>query len=260
MLYNIWYRTKLKGVRASIKGFILCLPKEKLSEFVENYSNGITKLFLRGKSYFFNNIIEIKIFDNSKNELLSDYDVEWFEKQIHKTESLGVEVDLSEYGTILTDEYIKGPWGYKKEKNTDIIRSNNKEIYVNPSRIEELKNIKNSKFDFLKLIRLCEELNNSFQYENYFATGMLFRAIIDHIPHVFGFKKFDEVANNYKSEGKSKSFKESMEQLNKSMRKITDSLIHSQITKSEVLPNETQVDCKRELDVLLGEVVRVLNN
>lgn len=66
--------------------------------------------------------------------------------------------------------------------------------------------------------------------------------------------------NNYSSPGRSRSFKESMEHLNKSMRKISDRIVHSQITKSETLPNETQVDCRRDLDVLLEEIVRELKN
>jgi hypothetical protein len=49
-----------------------------------------------------------------------------------------------------------------------------------------------------------------------------------------------------------------MEQLDKSMRKIGDTILHSQITKSETLPNSTQVDCRRDLDRLLEEIVRIL--
>ena len=129
---------------------------------------------------------------------------------------------------------------------------------MNFTRIEELKKIKCGKFDLLKLIKLSEELNSSYYSNNLFAVGAIVRSIIDHIPPVFNCKSFTEVVNNYSSQGNSRSFRGSMENLDKSMRKISDSFLHSHITKSETLPNEHQVDCKRDLDVLLGEIVRIL--
>jgi hypothetical protein len=84
---------------------------------------------------------------------------------------------------------------------------------------------------------------------------MLVRAIIDHVPPIFGVKSFSEVASNY---GGSRSFRESMQHLAVSARKIADGHLHVQIRASEVLPTWTQVDFSRDLDVLLGEVVRIL--
>lgn len=46
--------------------------------------------------------------------------------------------------------------------------------------------------------------------------------------------------------------------LDKSLRKIADSFLHTQIRKKETIPNATQVDFRRDLDVLLGEIVRIL--
>jgi len=83
---------------------------------------------------------------------------------------------------------------------------------------------------------------------------MLVRAIADHIPPIFEKSTFTEVANNHGS----KSFKESMKNLDNSSRKISDSHLHTQIRKKEVLPNSNQVDFSNDLDVLLGEIYRVL--
>ena len=57
--------------------------------------------------------------------------------------------------------------------------------FIDPSRIEELKQLRSDKFDFSKMIRLCEELNVSFATESYFAVAMLGRALVDHVPPDF---------------------------------------------------------------------------
>ncbi len=83
---------------------------------------------------------------------------------------------------------------------------------------------------------------------------MLFRAIIDHIPPIFNSHSFQEVCANHGG----RSFKEHMTHLDKSLRKIADGHLHSQIRKKESLPNSTQVNYSQDLDVLLSEIYRVL--
>jgi hypothetical protein len=83
---------------------------------------------------------------------------------------------------------------------------------------------------------------------------MLVRAIIDHVPPMLGHDTFKEVANNYNG---TKSFGDSVKHLDESMRKISDSILHTKIRKKEILPTFVQVDFSADLDVLLGEIVRV---
>lgn len=125
--------------------------------------------------------------------------------------------------------------------------------YIDRVRIKELRGIKSDKFDFSKLIRLCEELNLAFSNKSYLSIAMLTRAILDHIPPVFGLKDFSQVANNCGT----KSFKDSMLNLNNSSRKISDSYLHTQIRKKEILPNSVQVDFSNDLDSLIGEIIRM---
>lgn len=127
--------------------------------------------------------------------------------------------------------------------------------FVDSTRLAELHAIRSTSFDLRKLVRMCEEANGCFAVGYYFAVAMLCRAILDHVPPIFGVKAFSEVANNYAG---SRSFKESMSHLDRSVRKIADSYLHVQIRAHESLPTEVQVDCARDLDVLLGEVARVL--
>jgi hypothetical protein len=127
-------------------------------------------------------------------------------------------------------------------------------VYVDISRIEELRSLSNSNFDLIKLIQFCEELNFNYACDNFLSVGMLTRAIIDHIPPIFGKTNFTEVYGSYGS----KSFKDSMRNLDKSSRKISDSFLHGHIRRKETLPKKTQVNFSNDIDVLLGEIYRVL--
>jgi hypothetical protein len=128
--------------------------------------------------------------------------------------------------------------------------------FIADSRIEELRQLSSPDFDFQKLVRLCEELNSSFNNGNYYATAMLTRGLLDHIPPLFGKSSFAEVANNYGGGGR--SFKETMHHLDHSARKIGDMHLHMPIRKSETLPTPQQVYCASQLDVLLSEIVRTM--
>jgi len=128
--------------------------------------------------------------------------------------------------------------------------------FVDPSRISELENIHSKDFDLTKLIEYCKELNKASFENSFLAIPMLGRAILDHIPPIFGCKSFAEVANNYSSG--TKSFKQSMGHLENSTRKIADSYLHVQIRSNETLPNRIQINFSADLDVLLAEIVRIL--
>ena len=64
-----------------------------------------------------------------------------------------------------------------------------------------------------------------------------------------------KVANNYNG---GISFKSSMAILQNSSRKIADAFLHIPIRVSETLPTKNQVAFGADLDVLLGEIVRLL--
>jgi hypothetical protein len=123
------------------------------------------------------------------------------------------------------------------------------------SRLVELRSVVSPDFDFRKLVRLCEEINSSYALQNYYATSMLIRGLLDHVAPVFGFKTFSEVANNYAGGGR--SFKETMHHLESASRKVGDAHLHMPIRKSETLPTAQQVNCGQQLDVLLSEIVRI---
>jgi hypothetical protein len=127
--------------------------------------------------------------------------------------------------------------------------------YISETRLKELRSITSQKYDLARLIRMLEEINDANEKHSYISIGLLCRAIIDHVPPIFMYKSFSEVANNYKG---SKSFKGSMLHLENSLRKISDSHLHTQIRDREVLPTFHQVDFRADIDVLLAEIVRIL--
>lgn len=126
---------------------------------------------------------------------------------------------------------------------------------VADSRLVELRSLVSVDFDFRKLVRMCEEINSTYGLQCYYATAMLIRGLLDHVPPVFGFKTFSEVANNYAGGGK--SFKETIHHLENASRKVGDAHLHMPIRKSETLPTAQQVNCGQQLDVLLSEIVRI---
>jgi hypothetical protein len=107
--------------------------------------------------------------------------------------------------------------------------------------IQELRKLSSPDFDFQKLIRLCEELNSAYDNRNYYATAMLTRGVLDHVPPLFGATTFTQVAHNYA--GGSRSFKETMLHLQNAFRKVSDDHLHGPIRKSETLLSAQQVWC-----------------
>jgi hypothetical protein len=126
---------------------------------------------------------------------------------------------------------------------------------VADSRLVELRTLASVDFDFGKLVRLCEEMQSAYDQQCYYATAMLIRGLLDHVPPVFGFKTFSEVANYYAGGGR--SFKEAMHHLENASRKVGDAHLHMPIRKSETLPTAQQVNCGQQLDMLLSEIVRI---
>jgi hypothetical protein len=126
--------------------------------------------------------------------------------------------------------------------------------FVSTIRLAELRHLPATKWDFTRLVRLCEELNTTYAHGCLMATAMLIRSITDHVPPIFGVKNFAELANNYSG---AQSFRASMKHLDQSLRNVADAHLHVQIRKSESLPADAQVSFQADMDVLLSEIVRI---
>lgn len=126
--------------------------------------------------------------------------------------------------------------------------------YVSPSRIAALVELKSEKYDFQRLILLLQELNSASANSNYLSMAFLVRAVIDHVPPIFGCENFGQVSNNYPG---TRSFKKNMDHLHNALRNVADSYLHTHIRQKEDLPTFLQIDFRSQLDQLLGEIIRV---
>lgn len=130
-------------------------------------------------------------------------------------------------------------------------------VYVDESRLADLRRLESSEYDLRKVIALCEELNICYRSQCYHAVAALTRALLDHIPPIFGFDTFVKVANNYAA---GRSLKACLERLQGSARDIADTHLHQVIRRTESLPTRTQVNFSNDLDMLLAESIRTLED
>jgi hypothetical protein len=126
--------------------------------------------------------------------------------------------------------------------------------FVDPTRIAELRALPTDRWDFRRLIELCRELNVAAANDCHMSTGYIIRTILNHVPPVFGLGDFKQLVSNYSFP---KSVKAAMQRLQGQGRDGADFHLHQPIRTHETLPTATQVAFSAELDVLLGEVIRV---
>lgn len=147
--------------------------------------------------------------------------------------------------------------GIQRKRMTPLQSAPSAKPYVDHVRIVALQSIGAGKWDFARLVELCREINVAAANRCHMTTAMLLRTILNHVPPVLGFATFAEVASNYGGPKTSRSFKASMQHLEGSLRHIADMHLHSPIRSREDVPAAVQVDFAADLDVLLGEVIRV---
>lgn len=103
---------------------------------------------------------------------------------------------------------------------------------------------------------MCEELNDAYARGNYISSVLLLRAIINHVPPVFGTKTFPQVVAN-----SGRSIKSILGRLEDDARPIADLHTHILIRQKEQLPTKNQIEpYKAGFEVLIQEVIITLNN
>jgi len=130
--------------------------------------------------------------------------------------------------------------------------------FIEPARLKELSGLPTNQYDTARLAQMLDELDRAYRTSGFISCILLIRAVLDHVPPIFGQRSFAEVANNYAGGGR--SFRDSMLHLENSSRKIADAHLHSQIRNKETVPTRTQVEFRADIDVLIGEVIRILRS
>jgi len=129
----------------------------------------------------------------------------------------------------------------------------NSSSYISKAIIDRLSNIESNRFDTKKLIVLANELNYNYQNGNAYASAGLLRAITDHVPPIFGFNVFSQVASNYSWGRTDKSFIKKLADY----RDVADDALHRQISSFETLIDIDHLPNPRALDVLLTEAAKI---
>ena len=233
------------------------ITRKQLEKVVSVYKEGLQSFSINHQSYYFKSIDNIAICENEKGITLEKLDQA---RQNHTREAIYIPdkfdgQGLESFGKKVTGEFLEDEqFGYAKSIVSSIDSGTGG--YINNIRIKELESITTTQYDLSKLLKICNELNSNWSQHNYYTVGLLLRTIINHVPPLFNptFSKFDQVASNYSG---GDSFKKNMAHLNSSLRTIADSYNHELIREKESSPTETQVDFRQNLDLLLGELVRI---
>ncbi len=248
MNYNIFIET-----RDSTRS-ILDRNENDTKKIVDAYKENKKSIFLNGKKFFTGKLSNLQIYTfehpslKTGDELYAVCEREHHLVSGYFSDPYVPQKILEKIGKNVTGNFIKDA-ELEEVEVADI-----KETYIHLTRIKEIEELQPQNFDFTRLIAILNEINIANKNNLKFAIPLLVRSVIDQIPPIFGKNNFSEVCGSYGS----KSFRDSMNILDKSSRKIADAYLHTQIRKNESsLPTETQVNFKNDLDVLLQEVVRI---
>jgi hypothetical protein len=115
----------------------------------------------------------------------------------------------------------------------------------------KLKAVENPRLDPRKLVKMCEELNDAYARANYISAVLLLRAIINHVPPIFGVETFSAVVAQ-----SGRSVRNILSRLSEDARPIADLHTHVLIQPTEHLPTKNQIEpYKASFEVLINEIL-----
>lgn len=147
MRYNILVGTKWG------KYNILLINGTELDKVLNAYEQGKETIFIKGNKYSFNELMDIQIFQFERD----DIEIEDELIEICRTNNLlsksfipgdyWISEDvLKKLGKKVTEHFIEDEFGYKKTQEKPLAQN---DWFVEPSRIDEIANIKNQQTDFI---------------------------------------------------------------------------------------------------------------
>ncbi len=142
-------------------------------------------------------------------------------------------------------------------KTIKTYKPNSSEKFISTEIIEEFKKIDIKKFNLSRLIHFCDQINENYDHEYYESVAFTTRALMDHVPPIFGQPNFESIAPQT-SNGKTPSFKKSCDRLNGSLKHIVDDLIHSQINAGTSLLIKEEINFSPDLNTFLRKTLEEL--
>lgn len=123
--------------------------------------------------------------------------------------------------------------------------------FIAPEVLARLRSIKPTRLDFRKLIGFCEEIDDAYRRGNHLSTILLIRAVMNHVPPVFGQTTFAAVVAQA-----GRSVKPMLERLEGEARPIADLHTHHLMRARESVPSRNQIEpYKGSFELLLQEVI-----
>lgn len=123
--------------------------------------------------------------------------------------------------------------------------------FIEEKIIAELGGARFQNFDTAKFVKFCEELNDCYIRGNYLSCLLLIRAVMNHVPPLFGAQTFSEVVSQ-----SGRSVKKILAPLEETARPLADFHNHMFIRRKEVLPARGQVEPYRTaFEMLISEVI-----
>ena len=127
--------------------------------------------------------------------------------------------------------------------------------FIDSQIVESLRSISNPNFDVVKLVRYCEELNFNYITGNYLTCTILARAVLNHIPPIFGQTNFRNVVASFSVNPYTRK-NDNLETLEQGLRKIGDLHNHDMIKRTESLPTINQIEpYKPQFEYLIQQIV-----
>ncbi len=138
----------------------------------------------------------------------------------------------------------------KTVESTKIDYTGETGLYIKEEIIDLISKKENG-FDYSKLKVLIDELNKSHLNHDVYSSLSLIRTIQNHIPPLFGFNTFEEVASNYSWGTTDKKYV----QILLESRNISDDTLHRRISNKKDLADMGDIPAKICLNTLLQEAL-----
>lgn len=221
------------------------------SQISKEAADEIEKFNLQTKTDIFNQYWKKQIMTRDRHALLAGRKVPTH-KYYDATASFitGAPEQLNDFLFLIDKVVAQNRGGSEKVHKQDTSMT----AYIDKNTLLRLNKIQNENFDLSRLISLCKELDDNYSFGNYHSCAMLLRAILDHIPPIFGKSNFTDVCAQHGN----RSFKDIVRPLNETAKKIGDDYLHSQISKKVLAVTKTQVSFQANLDSLLNEAASIL--
>ena len=230
---------------------------EKHLEIIKRaWLNGDDSFTLSGQKYSCKHFNTFQIFENESG--MSAAELESVKNNLGQGRGLVnkyfTKNQLENFGKNITDSVI-GDFAYgsspKIEQAAEMVVNH---LYINPKRIEEFNSLNGKiSYDLSKLIKLCKEINDNYEKENYYSVALLLRTVLNHIPPAFNGKdSFEQVLAELNGK-KHQTKKEVFLRLQELQRRLADLVAHEKLRSTEPIIVAQNVQFIPEIDFLLSE-------